>query len=122
MQSSSVWESLLSSIEKRVNHESFTTWFRPISFISQNQDTICLTVPDPVFEDWIFNNYREVLDESLDENNLAGTKIVFTFDSGASAKPENTAPSLTSLPSLDGNDITPQKPEESKSDRPALTN
>jgi len=92
MQSSSIWESLLSSIEKRVNHESFTTWFKPISFVYQDQENICLTVPDRVFEDWIFNNYRDVLDESLDENNLTGTKIVFTFDPGPPPPAETPLP------------------------------
>ncbi len=89
MQSSSIWESLLSSIEKRVNHDSFTTWFKPITFVQHDHDGIRVTVPDRVFEDWIFNNYRDVLDESLDENNLVGTKIVFTFDPTIQAQTEN---------------------------------
>lgn len=92
MQSSSIWESLLSSIEKRVNHESFTTWFKPISFVAHDQAGIRLTVPDRVFEDWIFNNYRDVLDESLDENNLSGTQIVFTLDPMVPTQSENGIP------------------------------
>ena len=121
MQSSSIWESLLSSIEKRVNHESFTTWFKPIAFMSHDQDGIALTVPDRVFEDWIFNNYRDVLDESLEENNLAGTKIVFTFDPTASFQTENGS-SLSNLTVGIAESLL-QKPEESKPrpERSALT-
>ncbi len=90
MQSASVWESVLSSIEKKVNHESFTTWFKPISFLDQNEGSIYLNVPDRVFEDWILNNYRDVLDESLEENDLAGANLIFTFDA-TSPSPAKTA-------------------------------
>src|SRR5215831_18957076 len=72
-----VWESVLTAIEKRINHESFTTWFKPITFLGGEGITIHLGVPDRVFEDWILNNYRDVLEESLEENSLAGYSIRF---------------------------------------------
>jgi chromosomal replication initiator protein len=72
-----VWESVLTAIEKRINHESFTTWFKPITFLGGEGITIHLGVPDRVFEDWILNNYRDVLEESLEENSLAGYLIRF---------------------------------------------
>ncbi len=77
MQPSNIWESLLSSIEKKVNHESFTTWFKPLSFLDFDQNQIQLSIPDQVFEDWIVNNYSDVLEEALDENQIPGTKFVF---------------------------------------------
>lgn len=97
MQSSSVWDAVLSSIEKKVNHESFTTWFKPISFLNQENGSIYLTVPDRVFEDWILNNYREVLDESLEENDLVGANLVFTFDTAPVPKPLEEVANLNLL-------------------------
>ncbi|HEY6400934.1 MAG TPA: chromosomal replication initiator protein DnaA, partial [Blastocatellia bacterium] len=72
-----VWDMVLSAIERRINHESFTTWFKPITFIGQDSATIQLGVPDPVFEDWILSNYRDVIDESLEEASLSGYSIHF---------------------------------------------
>src|SRR5262249_14807124 len=72
-----VWDVVLSAIERRINHESFTTWFKPITFIGQDSATIHLGVPDRVFEDWILNNYRDVIDESLEESSLSGYSIHF---------------------------------------------
>src|SRR5262249_26236499 len=72
-----VWDAVLSAIEKRINHESFTTWFKPITFIGQDSAKIRLSVPDHVFEDWILNNYRDVMDESLEEAGLSGYSISF---------------------------------------------
>lgn len=79
MQSSKVWESVLSAIEKKVNHESFTTWFKPINFIRHDQNVIHLSVPDRVFEDWILNNYRDIFEEALEENDLSANEIIFDF-------------------------------------------
>ena len=46
MSNAAVWESVLSAVEKRINHESFTTWFRPITFMNSDPSTIYLKVPD----------------------------------------------------------------------------
>lgn len=78
MQSQDFWESILSSIERKINHESFTTWFRPIIFIGYYQPNLYLRVPDKVFEDWILNNYREVIDEAFEEIlNESNINIIF---------------------------------------------
>src|SRR5262245_1397465 len=87
-----VWDAVLSAIEKRINHESFTTWFKPIAFIRKDSDTIRLGVPDHVFEDWILNNYRDVVDESLEESGLSGYSIGFELfnDSTKTNKPKDS--------------------------------
>ncbi|MGH9844445.1 MAG: chromosomal replication initiator protein DnaA [Blastocatellia bacterium] len=77
MNEPTVWNSILSAVEKRVNHESFTTWFKPISFLGMDDAMIRLKASDRVFEDWILNNYRDVLDEALEEAGLAGRAVAF---------------------------------------------
>src|SRR6185503_16978018 len=77
MNNATVWERVLSSVQGRINHESFNTWFRPITFIGSDPEGIHLGVPDKVFEDWILSNYQEVLDESLDEAGFAGRTLSF---------------------------------------------
>src|SRR5262245_10932955 len=92
-----VWDAVLSAIEKRINHESFTTWFKPITFIGKDGVTIQLGVPDRVFEDWILNNYREVVDESLEEAGLPGYSIAFEVVND-STKTNDTKGSVFKLP------------------------
>jgi chromosomal replication initiator protein len=77
MSENSLWEAILSSVEKRVNHESFLTWFHPINFVGVTPTTLILQVPDQVFGDWITNNYHDVLEESLEEVNLPGRELIF---------------------------------------------
>jgi chromosomal replication initiator protein len=81
MNNANVWESVLLAVERRVNHESFTTWFKPISFLGSDLRAIHLRVPDRVFEDWILNNYRDVLEESLSEANIGSLEIIFEVES-----------------------------------------
>jgi chromosomal replication initiator protein len=91
-----VWDAVLGEVEKRINHESFTTWFKRIKLIETLDDRIILGVPDRVFEDWILNNYREVFEESLNEAGLEGRAIQFEII------PENNVPSVDRDPlSLD---------------------
>lgn len=103
MSNGNVWESVLSAVEKRINHESFTTWFRPINYLGSDPQTIHLAVPDQVFEDWILNNYRDVLEESLEEVELAGREINFQVDAEKNGDGEHSGLNLKNGNSLSSN-------------------
>ncbi len=71
---------ILSAISKRVNHQSFNTWFKPISFATKDETTVYLKVPNEIFRDWISSNYFDVLEESLEELKLEGYKVNFLVE------------------------------------------
>ena len=103
------WRLLIAAIEKRVNHESFGTWFKPIEMESIDGTAIHLRVPDRVFVDWIQNNYGEIIEEALVEVGLNGHSLHFEVSarSSAVAKTENHAgESPASLPPAQDNDPT----------------
>ena len=79
--------SILSAVSKRVNHQSFNTWFKPISFASKDESTIYLKVPDEVFKDWITTNYFDILEESLHELDLDGYNLSFLVEENALNQP-----------------------------------
>jgi len=72
--------SILSAISKRVNHQSFNTWFKPISHATRDDSTIYLKVPNEIFRDWITNNYFDVIEESLQELNLEDYTLDFLVE------------------------------------------
>lgn len=72
--------SILSAISKRVNHQSFNTWFKPISNAVRDDSTIYLKVPNEIFRDWITNNYFDVIEESLTELDMEGYALDFLVD------------------------------------------
>ncbi|MEW6207395.1 MAG: chromosomal replication initiator protein DnaA [Acidobacteriota bacterium] len=72
--------SILLAVSKRVNHQSFNTWFKPISFATKDESTVYLKVPDEVFRDWITSNYFDILEESLQELELEGYSVSFLIE------------------------------------------
>lgn len=67
-----LWSNILHAIEKRLNRQSFETWFRPIRFdgCDDSEQVLHLRAPNQVIRDWVSSNYSEVLDETLEELNL----------------------------------------------------
>ena len=72
--------SVLSAISKRVNYQSFNTWFRPITFVEKDETTFYVKVPNEMFRDWIVNNYYDVIEESLQELNMEGYRLSFVLE------------------------------------------
>jgi chromosomal replication initiator protein len=68
-----LWSDLLNAVEKRLNRQSFETWFRPIRFegCDNSEQVLHLRAPNQVVKDWVSSNYSEVIDESLEELNLS---------------------------------------------------
>jgi chromosomal replication initiator protein len=68
-----LWSDILHAVEKRLNRQSFETWIRPIKFdgCDNSEQVLHLRAPNQVVKDWVSSNYSEVLDESLEELNLA---------------------------------------------------
>lgn len=96
--SENIWESVLSAVEKRVNHESFTTWFKPTSFLELDGSTLRVKVPDRVFEDWILNNYSDILEESLEEVGIPGCSVTFEALSNTESVAPNTPNRVSASP------------------------
>ncbi len=67
---SDLLSAILLSISKRVNYQSFNTWFKPISYAAINESILLVRVPNEFCRDWIINNYSDVLEESIKELNL----------------------------------------------------
>lgn len=87
---SELLSSILDAISKRVNHQSFDMWFKPISSARKDDSTIYLGVPTEVFRDWITNNYFDVIEESLHELNLDSYQLRFTIDESPASEPASS--------------------------------
>ena len=110
-----IWESVLAALEKRVNQESFVTWFKPISFISVSATAVCLQVPDQVFGDWILNNYRDVLEEALEEVNFGGREILFQVYNAHPQLPSPVVSNTDTQPSIQESQFSTSFPQVKQS-------
>jgi chromosomal replication initiator protein len=79
----SIWDSVLSRVEAKVNRYSFYTWFRPTSYLADDGTTIRIGVPDGLFRDWLVKHYSGVLDEALLEVGRGGARLAFVLAKGS---------------------------------------
>lgn len=91
-----VWGRILHSLEGRLNHQALETWFRPIQFerLDSSQHIIHLRAPNQIVKDWVVSNYAQALDESLNEQRLAGYSVGWVIGKVPEWTPEPIAPSV----------------------------
>ena len=74
---SNVWGRILHSLQGRLNQQTLETWFQPIRFerLDSSEHVIHLRAPNQIVRDWVVSNYADALDESLNEQRLAGYSV-----------------------------------------------
>jgi chromosomal replication initiator protein len=72
------WERILSTLQHKIDDQSFTTWLKPTQQVSVSDGTLRVEVPSALFADWITNNYQSLIDESARELELRSLRIHFT--------------------------------------------
>lgn len=71
-----VWNSILQSVEKRLNRQIFDAWFRPIRFEGcDEQEKILHLSASQVNKEWVNTYYSEVITQTLKELNLANYSL-----------------------------------------------
>jgi chromosomal replication initiator protein len=60
-----MWEQTLEWIRGRLNEQVFDAWFSPVSLKKMDEDAITLIVPNKFFEEWLSNNYIELIQEAV---------------------------------------------------------
>jgi chromosomal replication initiator protein len=90
----SIWDQILARIETKVNRHSFSTWFRPTTFMTDGGRSITVRVPNALFKDWLTKHYSVVLSEALAEVRRGETSLVFVAEPGAALPPPDE-PTLT---------------------------
>jgi chromosomal replication initiator protein len=110
-----VWGRILHSLEGRLNQQALETWFRPIQFerLDSSQQVIHLRAPNQIVKDWVVSNYAQALDESLNEQRLAGYSVGWVIGKVPEWTPDPVAPSpVTSSveqPTTNSAEVTPEQ-------------
>jgi chromosomal replication initiator protein len=63
-----------------VNRHSFYTWFKPATFVDENEVAITVRVPNVVFKDWLTKHYSGVIGEAIVELGKEGLAVNFITD------------------------------------------
>src|SRR5437867_1734045 len=84
-----MWQMILSSLQHKVNRQSFNTWLKPTRQLSFAEGTLNVEVPSLLFADWISRHYLALIEESAKE--VDGSPVQFRFTSRQPAAAHATA-------------------------------
>jgi chromosomal replication initiator protein len=74
------WQQILLDVQKKVDANSFETWFEPTSYIGQEQDSLYIKVPNSYFKDWISFHYSSLINESAQKLFDQAFEVKYIFD------------------------------------------
>jgi chromosomal replication initiator protein len=106
MTGSNIWDRVLSRIEAKVNRHSFYTWFKPTSYVSDDNGAIRVRVPNALFRDWLTKHYSAVLNEALGEVERPESQVIFITDE-ATVAPE-VFPAPVAIETVEQDDVSGQ--------------
>ena len=109
--SETLWDEVLARVEGKINRHSFATWFRPTGYLSSDEKTLRVSVPNGQFRDWLSKNYQGVLQEALSEIGRPGTRVLFEETSSSEDAPAPAA--APSPPEREGSVLNPKYTFES---------
>ncbi|MFQ5674653.1 MAG: chromosomal replication initiator protein DnaA [bacterium] len=81
------WESILAAIERKINYQSFSAWFLPMTFKEFQNKHIIVEVANDMFRDWVVDNYMDIIEDSLRELELDQFQFRFVVEDQNIASP-----------------------------------
>jgi chromosomal replication initiator protein len=71
---------IVQAVQKKVDANSFETWFEPTSFIGEEGDALYIKVPNSYFRDWLSFHYSGLINECVQELLGRALDIKYIFD------------------------------------------
>jgi chromosomal replication initiator protein len=96
------WQTVLEIVEKKINQQSYNTWFKPTQLVKHDEKALYVRVPNAFFQDWL-NDHIDVV---LDAARLAGMGSVNVVYITEKAPTEPTIPSSQGRLDFDSIDNT----------------
>lgn len=59
------WINFISQIEKKTSTQICETWFKPLKLMDFSPEKICIAVPKQLFADWLNENYKDLIHETI---------------------------------------------------------
>jgi len=89
----STWPEILSAIEKRVNLNTFNTWFTQIEFIEFEGNTVYLGVPNRFTRDWINDHgLKDIIQQEFSTHCSREIRIILRILENSKQTPEEPIP------------------------------
>jgi chromosomal replication initiator protein len=70
------WQQVLEIVEKKVNQQSYNTWFKPTQLIKHDDKALYVRVPNGYFEDWL-NDHIDVVLEAAKLAGMGDISVIY---------------------------------------------
>jgi len=74
------WIQIIQDLQKKVDQNSYETWFEPTTYIGQEKGCLYIKVPNSYFKDWLSFHYSSLLDETAQKLFGKVYDIKYIFD------------------------------------------
>ena len=81
---SNPWNQIVKSIQKKIDENSFETWFEPTVYIGKEDDVLYIKVPNSYFKDWLSFHYSSQINSCAQELFGKTFEIKYIFDESSS--------------------------------------
>jgi len=75
----------MDALQKKIDKNSYETWFEPTSYIGQETNSLYIKVPNSYFKDWLAYHYSSTINNCSQELYGKVFDIKFIFDDDSSA-------------------------------------
>ncbi len=79
------WVEILQAVKKKVDSNSFDTWFQPTLYIGQETDCLYIKVPNSYFRDWLSFHYSSLINSCSKEIFDKVYDIKYIYDDSSSS-------------------------------------
>ncbi len=79
------WAEILQSVKKKIDTNSFDTWFQPTLYIGQETDCLYIKVPNSYFRDWLSFHYSSIINTCSKEIFDKVYDIKYIYDDSSSS-------------------------------------
>jgi len=70
------WQQVLDVIEKKINQQSYNTWFKPTQLIKRDDTALYVRVPNTFFQDWL-NEHIDVVLEAAQSAGIGAIDVIY---------------------------------------------
>src|SRR5213594_2802524 len=70
------WQQVLDVIEKKINPQSYNTWFKPTQLIKRDDTALYVRVPNAFFQDWL-NDHIDVVLEAAQSAGMGQIDVIY---------------------------------------------
>jgi chromosomal replication initiator protein len=70
------WQTVLDIVEKKINQQSYNTWFKPTQLIKHDDRALYVRVPNAFFQDWL-NDHIDVVLEAARLAGIGNINVIY---------------------------------------------